>query len=96
MQIDKDLNSEYAELYLDIKEHLTSEIEKYVEKVKEKYSDNITTIYKDLKIQNTTNLIEGGVFSHIKSMVSLYRRLSKSMKPTLRYVKVDEAVAKMF
>jgi len=45
MQIDKDLNSEYAELFLDVREYLTSEIGKYVDKVKEKYSDNITTIY---------------------------------------------------
>ena len=45
MQIDKDLNSEYAELYLDVREFITSEIELYVESVKEKYSDNITTVY---------------------------------------------------
>jgi hypothetical protein len=40
--------------------------------------------YKDLNIQNTTNSIEGGVFSHMKSMVSLHRRLTKSMKLMLR------------
>ena len=45
MQIDKDLNSEYAELFLDVREYLTSEIEKYVDKVKEKYSDNITSLF---------------------------------------------------
>ena len=45
MQIDKDLNSEHAELYMDVREFITSEIELYVEKVKEKYSDNITTLY---------------------------------------------------
>jgi len=39
--------------------------------------------YKNLKIQNTTNFIEGGVFSHMKSMVSLHRGLTKSMKLTL-------------
>ena len=39
--------------------------------------------YKDLNIQNTTNSIEGGVFSHMKSMVSLHRGLTKSMKLTL-------------
>lgn len=39
--------------------------------------------YKNLNIQNTTNSIEGGVFSHMKSMVSLHRGLTKSMKLTL-------------
>ena len=39
--------------------------------------------YKSLNIQNTTNSIEGGVFSHMKSMVSLHRGLTKSMKLTL-------------
>jgi hypothetical protein len=39
--------------------------------------------YKHLNIQNTTNSIEGGVFSHMKSMVSLHRGLTKSMKLTL-------------
>ena len=39
--------------------------------------------YKDLNIQNTTNSIEGGVFSHMKSMVSLHRGITKSMKLTL-------------
>ena len=45
MQIDKDLNSEYAELFLDVREYVTSEIESYSDKVIEKYSDNITTLY---------------------------------------------------
>lgn len=45
MQIDKDLNSSKAELYLEIKEFLTTEIQKYSEEVWEKYSDNITSIY---------------------------------------------------
>jgi len=45
MQIDKDLNSEYAELFLDVRVFLTTEIEKYVSKLLEKYSDNITTLY---------------------------------------------------
>ena len=45
MQIDKDLNSEYAELFLDVREYLTSEIKKYVDKVEEKYSDNITSLF---------------------------------------------------
>ena len=45
MQIDKDLNSDQAELFLDVREFITSEIEKYVEKVKEKYSENITSLF---------------------------------------------------
>lgn len=45
MQIDKDLNSEYAELFLDVREYLTSEIQNYVGMVKEKYSDNITSLF---------------------------------------------------
>lgn len=45
MQFDKDLNSQKAELYLDVRAFLTDEIEIYVEKVLEKYSDNITTIF---------------------------------------------------
>ncbi len=45
MQIDKDLNSDQAELFLDVRAFITSEIENYVEKVKEKYSDNITSLF---------------------------------------------------
>lgn len=45
MQIDKDLNSQYAELFLDVREYLTSEIQNYVDMVKEKYSDNITSLF---------------------------------------------------
>ena len=45
MQIDKDLNSDQAELFLDVREFITSEIEKYVQKVKEKYSENITSLF---------------------------------------------------
>ena len=32
-------------------------------------------------IPNTTNALEGGVFSHMKNMISLHRELSKSMHP---------------
>lgn len=39
--------------------------------------------YKKLHIQNTTNALEGGVFSHMKNMISLHRGLSKSMKLSL-------------
>ena len=39
--------------------------------------------YKDLSISNTTNALEGGVFSHMKNMTSLHRGLSKSMKLNL-------------
>lgn len=45
MQFDKDLNSEKAELFLEVREFITSEIEKYVEKVREKYSQNITSLF---------------------------------------------------
>ncbi len=36
--------------------------------------------YKYLHISNTTNALEGGVFSHMKNMISLHRGLTKSMK----------------
>ncbi|CAA6800166.1 MAG: Transposase [uncultured Campylobacterales bacterium] len=36
--------------------------------------------HKNLYIQNTTNSLEGGVFSHMKNMVSLHRGLNKSLK----------------
>jgi len=39
--------------------------------------------YKHLNIQNTTNSIEGGIFSHMKNMVSLHRGITKGMKLTL-------------
>ncbi len=45
MQIDKDLNSQKAELFLDVREFITSEIELYSPEVKEKYSDNITSLF---------------------------------------------------
>ena len=45
MQFDKDLNSQKAELFLEVRECLTSEIEKYVDKAIEKYSENITSIF---------------------------------------------------
>ena len=35
---------------------------------------------KKSHIQNTTNALEGGVFSHMKNMISLHRGLSKNMK----------------
>ncbi|CAA6814006.1 MAG: FIG00657648: hypothetical protein [uncultured Campylobacterales bacterium] len=36
--------------------------------------------HKNLNIQNTTNSLEGGVFSHMKNMISLHRGLSKNLK----------------
>ena len=39
--------------------------------------------YKSLNIQNTTNSIEGGIFSHMKNMVSLHRGITKGKKLTL-------------
>jgi len=39
--------------------------------------------HKKLNIQNTTNALEGGVFSHMKNMISLHRGLSKSLKLNL-------------
>ncbi len=39
--------------------------------------------YKNLVISNTTNALEGGVFSHMKNMISLHRGLSKSLKLNL-------------
>lgn len=45
MQFDKDLNSEKAELFLEVREYITDEIEQYCNKVIEKYSDNITSLF---------------------------------------------------
>lgn len=45
MQIDKDLNSEKAELFLEVKAFLINEMQKYVQGIWEKYSDNITSIF---------------------------------------------------
>jgi len=39
--------------------------------------------HKKLNIQNTTNTLEGGVFSYMKNLISLHRGLSKSMKLNL-------------
>ena len=36
--------------------------------------------YKELSILNTTNLIEGGVFSPLKILIKIHRGLSKSLK----------------
>jgi hypothetical protein len=36
--------------------------------------------YEYLEINNTTNSLEGGLFSHIKNLVSLHRGISKVMK----------------
>ncbi|WP_024954173.1 hypothetical protein [Sulfurospirillum arcachonense] len=45
MQIDKDLNSNTAELYLKVRSFIIKNIEKYNTKVTEKYSQNITSIF---------------------------------------------------
>jgi hypothetical protein len=39
--------------------------------------------HKELSISNTTNALEGGVFSHMKNMISLHRGLIKNLKLTL-------------
>ncbi|MCK4562496.1 MAG: hypothetical protein KAT78_06290 [Flavobacteriaceae bacterium] len=36
--------------------------------------------YKHLNIQNTTNSIEGGIFSHMKNMISVHRGIPKVKK----------------
>ena len=36
--------------------------------------------HKKLNINNTTNLIEGGVFSPLKILIKIHRGLSKSLK----------------
>ena len=36
--------------------------------------------YQHLNIQNTTNSVEGGIFSHMKNMISLHRGIPKSKK----------------
>ncbi len=45
MQFDKDLASDQSELFLSVRAYITDEIELYVDKVKEKYSDNITSLF---------------------------------------------------
>ncbi len=39
--------------------------------------------YKHLAISNTTNALEGGVFLHMKNMISLHCGLSKILKLNL-------------
>jgi len=36
--------------------------------------------YKNLNIQNTTNSLNGGVFSPMKMLIKIHRRLTKSLK----------------
>ena len=36
--------------------------------------------HKKLNLSNTTNLIEGGVFSPLKILIKIHRGLSKSLK----------------
>ena len=36
--------------------------------------------YKHLNIHNTTNSIEGGIFSHMKNKISLHRGIPKGKK----------------
>ena len=36
--------------------------------------------HKKLNLNNTTNLIEGGVFSPLKILIKIHRGLSKSLK----------------
>jgi hypothetical protein len=36
--------------------------------------------YKTLSISNTTNALEGGVFSHMKNKISLHRGITKGKK----------------
>ena len=38
--------------------------------------------YKHLNIHNTTNSIEGGIFSHMKNMISVHRGIPKVKKLT--------------
>jgi hypothetical protein len=40
--------------------------------------------YKELKIPNTTNSLDGGVFSHLKKLVKLHQGLA--MKRTLKFI----------
>jgi hypothetical protein len=36
--------------------------------------------YRELEMHNTTNLIEGGVFSPLKILIKIHQGLSKSLK----------------
>ena len=45
MRFDVDMNSDIAELFLDVRAFLVKEIEIYCEKAREKYSQNITSYF---------------------------------------------------
>jgi len=45
MQFDKDLNSQKAELFLEVRAYITDELQIYIHKVVEKYSENITSLF---------------------------------------------------
>lgn len=47
MQFDKDMNSDQAELFLEVQELVINEIEKYSNKARQKFSDNITSYFCD-------------------------------------------------
>ena len=49
----------------------------------DKYAIGLTHHYNHLSISDITNALKGGVFSHMKNMISLYRGLSKSLKLNL-------------
>ncbi|MFT5835377.1 MAG: hypothetical protein ACI9RG_000266 [Sulfurimonas sp.] len=71
LEASKDLKKIVSRLTQTTKKNFTQKLDEWYEN------------YKYLSISNTTNALEGGVFSHMKNMISLHRGLSKSLKVNL-------------
>ena len=88
MQIDKDLNSPQAQLYLDVKEFITNEILKYVADVREKYSENITSLFTKefsggfcyLRVKDSQVHIGWFCGAHIEDKFSLFLGQGKQIR----------------
>jgi len=74
-------------LKMGIDQKLASLQLEFTQAIMSKYFNTVikpqVTDNKNLSISNTTNALEGGVFSHMKNMISLHRGLSKSLKLNL-------------
>ena len=88
MQIDKDLNSAQAELFLDVKEFITNEILKYVDDLREKYSENITSLFTKefsggfcyLRVKDSQVHIGWFCGAHIEDKFSLFLGNGKQIR----------------
>ena len=74
LEASKDLKKIVSRLTLTTEKNFTVKLDEWYDIYKD---------YKHLSISNTTNALEGGVFSHMKNMISLHRGLSKSLKLNL-------------